>query len=254
VIGVGTLLLVLALGLLITRVATVALRTTGLSHESARFQARSAFSGVGFTTAESEDIVSHPARRRIVTTLMLLSSAGVVTTLASLMLSFGGEPGVGQTALRVAALGLGLLLLWRISASERVEARLSTLIERVLRRVTDLDVRDYVRLLHIGDDHSVAEIGVEEGDWLECKELGDLQLSQEGIVVLGLRHADGTYTGAPSDGAPLEIGDVVIVYGRTDALDALERRPLGADGDEDHRRAVAIHELLDHQPKRRVDR
>jgi hypothetical protein len=34
--------------LLVIRVATVILTATGLSHESARFQARSALSGVGF--------------------------------------------------------------------------------------------------------------------------------------------------------------------------------------------------------------
>jgi hypothetical protein len=68
--------------MVITRVATVALRTTALSYAAAQFQARSAFSGVGFTTTESEDIVSHPARRRVVLGLMTLSSAGVVTTLA----------------------------------------------------------------------------------------------------------------------------------------------------------------------------
>jgi len=33
----------------------MALMFTGLSHEAARFQARSAFSGVGFTTIEPED-------------------------------------------------------------------------------------------------------------------------------------------------------------------------------------------------------
>ena len=113
-IGVASLLIVLVLALLITRVATVALRTTGLSHEAARFQARSAFSGVGFTTAESEDIVNHPARRRIVLGLMLLSSAGVVTTLGSLLLSFAGTSGYRQGAIRVAALVVGLLALWGI--------------------------------------------------------------------------------------------------------------------------------------------
>ena len=63
------------LALLVTRVATVALRTTGFSHEAARCQVQSAFSGVGFTTVQSEDVVNHPARRRIVLGLMLLSIA-----------------------------------------------------------------------------------------------------------------------------------------------------------------------------------
>ena len=53
-IALVTLLVVALFSLLVTRVATVALAATGLSQEAARFQARSAFSGVGFTTMESE--------------------------------------------------------------------------------------------------------------------------------------------------------------------------------------------------------
>ena len=44
-IAVVSLLFILSMSLLITRIATVALQLTGLSKESARFQARSAFSG-----------------------------------------------------------------------------------------------------------------------------------------------------------------------------------------------------------------
>ena len=49
-VSILTLLLVMTLSILLTRVATVALTHTGLSRESAKFQARSAFTGVGFTT------------------------------------------------------------------------------------------------------------------------------------------------------------------------------------------------------------
>jgi hypothetical protein len=44
--AVVSLLLIIALSLLITRIASVAFVHTGLSREVARFQARSAFSGV----------------------------------------------------------------------------------------------------------------------------------------------------------------------------------------------------------------
>ena len=73
-----TLLIIVMLSLLITRIASEALTHTGLSRESARFQARSAFSGVGFTTSESEQVVNHPVRRRILMVLMMLGNAGIV--------------------------------------------------------------------------------------------------------------------------------------------------------------------------------
>lgn len=238
-IGVVTLLCVVTLGLVITRVATVALRTTGLSHDAARFQARSAFSGVGFTTAESEHILNHPARRRIVLTLMLLSGAGVVTTLASLLLSFTGTSGYRQPAARVLALVAGLLVLWLVANSNWVDRHLAGLIERALARWTDLDVRDYERLLHVDGDYSIDEIAVDDGDWLEGHLIRDLHLAQEGVVVLGIRHPDGLYAGAPTGATLVSAGDTVIVYGRSAALDELHDRREGPAGDRAHEQAAA---------------
>lgn len=47
----------------ITRIATIALTHTGLSRQTARFQARSAFTVVGYTTSESEKLVNHPKEK-----------------------------------------------------------------------------------------------------------------------------------------------------------------------------------------------
>lgn len=64
-IGVVALITILTLSLLITRVATIALTMAGLSEDTACFQARSAFTGTGFTTKESEEeVINHPVRRR----------------------------------------------------------------------------------------------------------------------------------------------------------------------------------------------
>jgi hypothetical protein len=85
-----TAIVVVLISMLINRVAAIALSLTGMSHEEARFQARAAMSGVGLTTRTPEDIVAHPVRRRIVFTLMIVGSAGLVTAVASLVLSFRG--------------------------------------------------------------------------------------------------------------------------------------------------------------------
>ena len=71
----ASLLVVILLALLVMRIATVVLTLTGLSSESARFQVRSALTGVGFTTREAESVVNHPVRRRVVMMLMLIGSA-----------------------------------------------------------------------------------------------------------------------------------------------------------------------------------
>ena len=238
-VALVSLLVVLALSLLVNRVATVALRATGLSPDVARFEARSAFFGVGFTTAEAEAVVNHPLRRRIVMWLMLLGNAGVVTTIASLLLSFGGTSGYGQSAERALVLVAGLLALWALSASSWVDRRLTRLTERALRRFTDLDVRDYASLLNVSGDYAVVELGVDPDDWLAGRALKELHLPDEGVVVLGVYRADGDYVGAPTGATELRPGDVVVLYGRTAALAELDHRRAGTAGDRAHEQAAA---------------
>lgn len=90
-----SLLVVITLSILCTRIATVALVHTGLSREVARFQARSAFTGVGFTTGESEKVIRHPVRRRIVMALMWLGNVGIMSAIFSLILTFVGQEQMG---------------------------------------------------------------------------------------------------------------------------------------------------------------
>ena len=52
-IGALTLFVVLTVSVLVIRTGAVALRLTGMSEDAARFQARSALTGTGFTTSES---------------------------------------------------------------------------------------------------------------------------------------------------------------------------------------------------------
>ena len=78
------LLLTLILSAIIVRIGAIALELTGLPMEQASFQSLSSFSGVGDTTKEAEFVLSHPQRRSIIKTLIVLGSAGVVTTVATL--------------------------------------------------------------------------------------------------------------------------------------------------------------------------
>jgi hypothetical protein len=239
-VALATVLVVILVSLLITRVATVALTLTGLSREVARFQARSALSGTGFTTSEAEAVVGHPVRRRIVMALMVIGSAGLVTVIASLMLSFTGA-GHQQALHRVLLLIAGLIVVLLLARSRWVDRRLSWLIARVLQRWTTLDARDYAALLHLAERYAVGEIAVREDDWLAGRRLEELELREEGVVLLGLTLADGTWVGAPTSDTRIHAGDQVVAYGPGAQLAELDRRPAGADGDREHDEAVGRH-------------
>ncbi len=109
----------------VTRVATVALMLTGMPRESARFHARSALTGAGYTTTEAEAVVAHPWRRRIVIALMLLGSAGFVVAVVTLAASFLGarREVTMPRAIVLPAGGIAILLRARSRQVERVMRR-----------------------------------------------------------------------------------------------------------------------------------
>lgn len=238
-LAIFSVLLIIALSILVTRVAAVALAHTGLSRDAARFQARSAFTGVGYTTEEAERVTRHPVRRRIAGTLMLLGNAGVVTVIASLVV---GVIDQGDTApsllVRLLILGGGITALWLLAASQLMDRWLDKLIAWALDRWTDLEIRDYAQLLHLTEAYGVRELRVGAEDWLADRDLGELSLRDEGIMVLGIERENGDYVGAPRGHTTVEAGDLLILYGRAEALERLDQRPKGIEGDRRHREGV----------------
>ena len=245
--GVILLLIVAMLSLLITRIATIALTATGMPRPAARFQARSALSGVGFTTTESEAVVAHPARRRIIMTLMLVGSVGLATSIAGILAGTVGRADATGRLTRAAVLIGGLALIYAFSASKRVDRRLSAIIGRGLARFTDLDVRDYAALLHVSGEYEVKEMLAAPDAWITGRTLGELRLRDEGILVLGIVRVDGTYLGVPTKHTRVEPGDTLILYGRDGRFVELTAREPGVAGDEAHRHAVVRQEEVAHE-------
>lgn len=242
VIPIVSLLVVMVCSLLVVRVATVALVLTGLSKELARFQARSAFTGAGFTTAESEKVVHHPVRRRIIMLLMLLGNAGIVTAISSLVLSFvsTNESGGFFSSIwfKLLLLAIGVTGLWMVATSHWVDRRLSRVIAWALRRWTQLEARDYAGLLHLASGYAVIELLVEPEDWMAGRPLAELKLSDEGVLVLGIERPDGEYVGAPRGLTTPRAGDTVLLYGPAEVLENLDDRRAGSSGNWDHVKAV----------------
>lgn len=238
-LAISTLLVVVTLTLVVNRVGSIALTATGLSHEVAHFQARSALTGVGFTSAESDMVVNHPVRRRIVLQLMLLGNAGTVTVIGTLVVGFAGTGDTRDALVRVGTLGVGLLAILIASRSQSIDKLLSRLIGIALRRFTELDVRDYVQLLDLAANFAVAELGVEADSWIAEHRLTDLNLPDEGILVLGVRRADGLFIGAPRGNTVIHEQDTLIVYGYADILTDLGVRKVGMEGDRAHVEVVS---------------
>ncbi|MBE9076172.1 TrkA C-terminal domain-containing protein [Romeria aff. gracilis LEGE 07310] len=241
----------ITVSLLVTRLAAEAIVLTGLSRQAAEFQARSAFTGAGFTTRESEQVTNHPARRQIVMLLMLFGNAGVISVISSLVLTFVSSADTRQAGWRFLILGVGLGLMWIISSNRLFNRYLTIFLRWGLRRWTKLDVRDYAKLLRLMKDYAVTELRVKSQDWLAGKRLDELQLRDEGIVILGIQRPDQTYIGAPHGETQIRAQDLLIVYGREDALSQLDSRRSGSVGDQDHRQAVAEQQQVENEENMR---
>lgn len=250
--AVSSLLIVLAVSLLVTRIATIALTATGLSRESARFQARSAFSGSGFTTSESEAVVRHPVRRRIIMLLMLVGNAGIVAVIASFVLTFV-EPASGALPwVRIATLLTGIVALLAFANSRVIDGWITGLTMRALKRWTDLDTRDYAGLLHVGGDYVVTELLVHDGDWLADRSLVSLALRREGAVLLGIERPDGSYLGVPHGDTVISPGDVLVLYSRHGVVAQLDDRQRDGRGDAEHQAAMADQERVERKEAHRA--
>jgi len=242
-IGIITFLTIITLTLLTTRIAAVALSLTGMSDIAAKFQARSALSGAGFTTSESETIMKDPRRRKIISKLMLVGHVGFVAIMATGVLSFMHiKNDKGWTSVVVFLAGLGLLLF--LTLSKTTEKYLRKIIQRFFREHTDFAVKDYENLLCLNGKFILAEIPVETDDWLENKTLEGAKLDEEGVLVLGIRKASGEYIGIPQSGTVFQLDDIITLYGHSKQIDEINKRSAGRTGEVSHIEGIKTKEEM----------
>ena len=130
-------------------------------------------------------------------------------------------------------------MLWAIATDKAFDQFLKRFVQWALQRWTQLDVRDYASLLRLSKEYAVSELQVGKGTWLANKQLSELQLGAEGIVILGIQREDGTYVGAPQPKTLVVPGDLLTLYGRNRALKELDVRLSGTLGEISHEEAVA---------------
>lgn len=215
-IPILTVLTTLIVSMLITQLAGAALVQTGLSTESARFQARSAFSGVGFTTSEAESVVNHPVRRRIVMGVMLLGNVGLVAAITALGVSFVSPGGAGWN--RVFVLLLGLVAIWVLFRAPLSRHLIDRMIGWALKRIGQQEALDYANLLQFNEGFRVAEAVAGDHDWLTGQSVYELRSAGNPLVVLRIQRPDEELRGIPEPTDQIQAGDTVVLYGERSAL------------------------------------
>ncbi|MCK4598032.1 potassium transporter TrkA [bacterium] len=210
----------IVISFLIVRVGAVALELTGLERNKALFQALSAFTGTGFTTRESEMIVSHHRRRRIVSILMVLGNAGIVSVIATFVLSMVSSGGVWRPSLKLVGIALFVLAFFWLVTRERIIGALTDKIRQKLASHMDLERIAVEEILHQAHGYGIAIVGVSKLSKLAGITLARSGLREQGITVLSIER-DGMPIAIPSAQEEIHANDRLVCYGLLKSIQGL---------------------------------
>ena len=220
IIGLAVILLV---SWVIVRIGAVALELTGMETHAARFQALSAFTGTGFTTRDSENVVRHPPRRKIVSWLIILGNAGMISVIASLIQTFKATPEMQDAALRIAGVAVCLLVLYWIVAGRRVTAFIDRNLKKQLSQRTNLEPLEVEEILSQKEGWGIFRLEVWRSAPCVNKTLAESTFRDHGVLVLAVERGDDI-TPAPTGRHVLHAGDWLLCYGQLAEMEKLITR------------------------------
>jgi hypothetical protein len=210
------LLFILIVSAVLVRVAAFALELTGMGWEESKFQALSAFTNSGFTTREAEQVVTHPVRRRIVTGLILVGNAGLVTAIGTFAGTFMRED-VETAFMNLAMLVGAVAFLFLITRWHAPMNLMRRVMERWMKKVFDFQPPNVGQLLRLDEGFQLTRIELTEDSPAANKALQAIDLKSWKVQVLAIE-SGGEFNPVPRGRDRLIPGDAVIVYGATDAV------------------------------------
>lgn len=195
--AIATFLIVAVITMVFGLMATGGLIATGVPPEIASFQARSAFSGAGFTTTEAENVVNHPTRRRIIATTMFVGSLGTPTLVVTVLVGLVA-PGPGSTTERTLVLIAGIALILLMIVNRPMRKLLVGFGQRYAnkRLLPALDMKPTV-LLELGGNYEVDVLALTADPDEAVRGLRGLEHAFAGVKVLGGRRGDEYFGESP---------------------------------------------------------
>ncbi len=208
---VGILLIAILVSFVVVQIGGLALQLTGIEPDVARFQALSAFTGTGFTTTEAERVVRHRTRRRIVTILIILGNAGLVTIMATLVASFTQVTGYGWFFIRLAIIVASIFILYRIVIGSRAGNRVVQWFRKPLMKRIVVDAPTVEEVFQAGKGWGIALVMIRAKSGSVGVSLGEL--AAEGDLQVLAVDRDGDLLPTPESEEKVLAGDRLLVYG-----------------------------------------
>lgn len=183
---------------------------TGLAYDKARFQVISMLTSVGYTTKESEHILSHKRRRKIASWVMILGYVGNVTFVSFLItLIVSGD--VPQAIMVI--LGIVSLIIFSIKSHKVMSCIDKCLYFIIKRKIFGGMYVKYKALLE-GKEYCIYTITMQENNFLIGKTLMESKLIRDYELQILMVERKEHQINCPKPTYIFEVGDEITIYGK----------------------------------------
>lgn len=204
-------LFIIFISFLVVRAGAIALMITGLDKKRAVFQALSAFTGTGFTTREAEKVINHPVRRQVISLLMILGNAGIVTVIISATSSLISSEGYALP-INVLILIVGVFVIYRIGTYKGFIKKWESFIENRLVKSPYLEEEAVEDLLHFMEGYGLVRAIIRRDSPMAGSLLSKCKICREDFLILGIERGR-KWIPIPKPQEEIKEGDKIVVYG-----------------------------------------
>ncbi|CEG25626.1 TrkA C-terminal domain-containing protein [Bacillus sp. B-jedd] len=211
----GYLFILIYIGiiLLVIELCTNIVELTGLEKPVARFQVISMLTNTGFTTGESELIITHPIRRRLGAFLILFGAFSLAVIISAISGILQKNFHIQEVGIIAGILLLLLLILKLPFMHKKLKKKLHQEMEKSY-KLEELPIKD---VLLQNDEDDFMEIHVHEESGLIGKTIKDVIKTEEDINVLFIMRGEVMIRHERHD-EKIREGDMIYLYGDKDCL------------------------------------
>lgn len=224
--------LVIILSLFVVQAGAIALAMTGMEKTRARFQALSAFTRTGFTTREAELVTRNRRRRTIVTWLMILGNAGIVTVIVTATSSLATTTSGASIGIGIGILLAGIALVYVIARFTPISRIWGRFIESRFIESDFFEEGMSEDLLHLSEGFGLIKVFVTEDSPLIGHTLLQSNTPENEFRVVGIERGK-EWISLPKSREKIEEDDRLIVYGNIDQLRSIFGKIKDKDSDKD---------------------
>ena len=220
-------LIVIIISFLVVRAAAIALMMTGMEENRARFQALSAFTGTGFTTRDAEIVVNNPRRRRIITWLMILGNAGIVTVIVSATSTIVSSEGF-WLPISIAIIVIWIFIFYRLMSRRGLTRRWEEFVQNRLFKRSLFQETIVEDLFLIANDYGLVRIIATDNSLLLNSSAIEEKVKNKHFMIMGI-NCGNRWISLPVDYEAIHKNDRVILYGRLNAIHKIFKNELLED-------------------------